>query len=69
MLKAGHVDFFVIWVVISQKVNRKVQGMPQSEAAANHWHPKEERKVVQNKQMHEKHIDQLSLPQARWSQY
>ena len=53
----------------SKKVNRKFQGEPQSEVAAN---PRRE-KVIQinvciaNKQMHDKHKDQLPLPHARWS--
>ena len=40
--------------------------MPQSQAAANPWHQEEEKKdknlrMQTNKQMHEKHIDHLSL--------
>ena len=55
------------------KVNRKVQEEPQAEVAANPWHQDEEKKVTQiyvciaNKQMHDKHKDQLPLSQARWS--
>ena len=49
--------------------NRKVQEVPQSQAASNPRRQEEERKDknqrVQNKQMHEKHTDQLPLPQAR----
>ena len=52
-----------------KKVNRKVQGMPQSQTAANPRHQEEEKKDknihAQNKQMFEKHKDQLPLPQAR----
>ena len=40
--------------------------MTQSQDAANHWHQEEEKKDrnehMQNKQMHEKHVDQLSVP-------
>ena len=55
------------------KVNRKVQEEPQAEAATNPRHQEEEKKMTQinvciaNKQMHDKHKDQLPLPQARWS--
>ena len=46
--------------------------MPQSQTAANPRHKEEEKKDknihAQNKQMHEKHKDQLPLPQASWSQ-
>ena len=56
-----------------KNVNRHFQGVPQSQAAANPWHQEEEKKDqhqrVQNKQMHEKHNDQLSLAQKRWSQF
>ena len=56
----------------SNKVNRKVQGVQQSHITANPRHQEEEKNVkkqhVQNKQMHEKHTDQLPLTQARWSQ-
>ena len=54
-----------------QTVNRKVQGVPQSQTAANPWHQEEEKndkkkQHAQNKpKMQEKHIDQLSPPQAR----
>ena len=54
----------------TEKVNRKVQGVPQSQTAAS---PdiKRKRKMTKtntnktNKQLHEKHTDQLPLPQAR----
>ena len=43
--------------------------MPQSHVAANLLHQEEEERdtnqQVQNKQMHEKHIDQFSVPQAK----
>ena len=58
---------------INKKVNRKAQEVPQAEIEANLWHQEEEKKVSQNnvcianKQMHDKHKDQLPLPQARWS--
>ena len=58
-----------------KKLNRKVQGMPQSQTAANPRHQEEEKKDKNirkaNKQMYEKHKDQLPLPQAteaRWSE-
>ena len=56
-------------VICYKKVNRKVQGVPQSQTAANP-HTKRKRKMTKtnmykaNKQMHEKHIDQLPLPQC-----
>ena len=42
--------------------------MPQSQAAANSRHQEEEKTNMYKtyKQMHEKHKDQLSLPQVRW---
>ena len=45
--------------------------MPQSQTAANPRRPEEEKKVKTytrktNKQMDEKHNNQLPLPQARW---
>ena len=52
-------------------VNRKVQEEPQAEVAANPLIPGgTKKKVTQinvyiaNKQMHDKHTDQLPLPQA-----
>ena len=43
-----------MFIYFDKKVNRKVQGMPQSQAAANPWHQEEEKKDrnwrVQNKQ-------------------
>ena len=49
-----------------------VQGMPQSQTAAN---PRQKEEGIkdkniraQNKQMYEKYKDQLPLPQARWSE-
>ena len=51
---------------------QKGEKKSQSQVAANPWHKMEgERETNQhepNKQTHEKHTDQLSLPQARWSQ-
>ena len=50
------------------KVNRKVQEEPQAKAAANRPTPGGREKVTQinlriaNKQMHDKHRDQLPLP-------
>ena len=58
---------------ITQKGEQKSPGTPQAEVAAYLWHQEEEKKVTQinvclaNKQMHDKHKDQLPLPQARWS--
>ena len=53
-----------------KKVNRKDQGMPQSQTAANPRHQEEEKKDknihARNKQMYEKHKDQFPLPQERW---
>ena len=51
------------------KINRTVQEEPQAEVAANPWHQQEEKKwhrltCVANKQMHDKHKDQLPLPKA-----
>ena len=46
---------------------------PQTEVTANPWHQEEDWEQAQinvcitNKQMHDKHKDQLPLPQARWS--
>ena len=48
----------------SKKVNRKVQGVPQSQTAANPRHQEEENKDNKQK-MHKKRIDQLSPPQAK----
>ena len=47
--------------------------MPQSQTAANPRHQEEEKKDNNiphktNKQMYEKHKNQLPLPQARWSE-
>ena len=56
------------------KVKRKIQEVPQWQAALNPWHQAEEKLKTEsntskiNKQMHEKHIEQLFLPQARWWQ-
>ena len=55
-----------------KKVNRKVQEESQAEAAANPRHQEEEKWTqinvcIANKQMHDKHKDQVPLPQARWS--
>ena len=60
---------------IIEKVNRKVQTEPQAEVAANPWYQEKEKKrkkwhinvCIANKQMYDKHKDQLPLPQARWS--
>ena len=52
-------------------------GVPQSQTTANPRHQEEEKTdktwtktnmCKTNKQMHEKHIDQLPILQARWSQ-
>ena len=42
---------------VEKKVNRKIQGVPQSQTTANPRHKEDEGKkqCVQNKQMHEKH--------------
>ena len=62
----------VILIFHCKKVNRKVQGMPQSQTAANPRHKEDEKKDKNqtytrktNKQMYEKHKDKLPLPQAR----
>ena len=57
---------------LNKKVNRKVQGVPKLQTAANYQEA--EKRTNTNtckaiKQMHEKHKDQLPLPQARWSQW
>ena len=45
--------FFLVYGDVEKKVNRKVQGVPQSQAAVNPWHQEEEKKnrnwCVQNK--------------------
>ena len=55
-----------------KQINRKVQGVTQSQTAANSRYLKEAKNdknwYMQNKQKHEKHIDQIPLPQERWSQ-
>ena len=35
-----------IWPPISREINRKVHGVPQSQAAANPWHQEEEKKLA-----------------------
>ena len=67
------INIYMYQITNTKKVNRTVQGVPQSQVAAKRRHQEEEKKdeinvCKINKQMHEKHIDQLSLPQARWSQ-
>ena len=51
-----------------KKANRKVQGMPQPQIAANLRHQEEEKKDTRktNKQMYKKHKDQLPLPRANF---
>ena len=54
----------------SKKVNRKVQGVPQSQTAANPRQQEEEKEDKNHtrkkkKKMHENHIDQLPPSQAR----
>ena len=54
---------------ITKKVKRKIQGVTQSQTAANPRYQEEEKKdktsmCKTNKQMHEKHIDQRPLSQA-----
>ena len=55
-------------------VNRKVQGVPQSQTTVNPQHQEEEKMTKNNtyksnkQTLHEKHKDQLPLPQLRWSQ-
>ena len=67
-----NIEDFSIFYPKFKKVNRKVQGIPQSQTAANPWHQEEEKKDknihAQNKQMYKKHKDQLPLPQVRWSE-
>ena len=56
---------------LNKEVNRKVQGVPKSQTAANYQEAEKRTNTntcKANKQMHEKHKDQLPLPQARWSQ-
>ena len=43
-------------------VNRKVQGVPQSQTTASPRHQEEEKMTKTNKHMHEKHTDQIPLP-------
>ena len=52
--------FFIMW--ISQKVKRKIQGMPKSQVAANPWHQGEAAQTTMRKQKHEKRSDQPTLP-------
>ena len=64
---------FLKTTFVQQKSYRKIQGMPQSQTAANPRHQEEEKKDKKytrktNKQMYEKHKDQLPLSQARWSE-
>ena len=47
--------------------------MPQSQTAANPWHQVDEKKGQKHARakqtnMYKKHKDQLTLPQARWSE-
>ena len=62
----GGWDLYLDRKNISKKVNRKVQGMPQSQTAANPRHKEEEKKDknihAQNKQMYEKHKDSSLFP-------
>ena len=56
-----------------KKVNRKVQGIPQSQTAANHRHQKEDKKDknidVQNKQTNVREAQRPApSSQARWSE-
>ena len=60
---------------MEKKVNRQVQGVPQSQTAAILRHQEEEKKKDKNihsqnknKKLSEKHKDQLPLPQVRWSE-
>ena len=60
-------------IILGLNVNRKAQDMPQSQTAANPRHPEEEKRTKTyprktNKQMYEKHKDQLPLLKARWSE-
>ena len=49
-----------------KNVNRKVQGVPQLQTAANPRHQEEKTDTYKtSKQMHEKHTDQLPLPKER----
>ena len=71
----GHFCFTVVCILHihskdEKKVNRKVQGMPQSQTASNPRHQEEEKKDknihAQNEtNMYEKHKGQLPLPQVR----
>ena len=55
--------------VIKKGKKKLPGGVPQSHVAANLLHQEEEERdtnqQVQNKQMHEKHTDQFSVPQAK----
>ena len=56
---------------LNKNINRKVQSVPKSQTAANYQEAEKRTNTntcKANKQMHEKHKDQLPLPQARWSQ-
>ena len=55
-----------------KKGKQKSPGGSQAEAAANPRHHEEQKKwqinvCIAYKQIHDKHKDQLPLPQARWS--
>ena len=59
-------NMLLICFVLKKITIRKVQGMPKSQAAANPWDQEEVRRANMkackiNKQIQEKHIDQLSL--------
>ena len=73
MANSNEYNIWKDWTNLRQKVNRNVQGMPQSQTAANPRHQEEEKKDKTytrktNKQMYEKHKYQLPLPQASWSE-
>ena len=62
----------LILLDFSKKGNRNVQEQPQAEVPANPIPGGREKVTLINvctakKQMHDKHKDQLPLPQARWS--
>ena len=60
---------YVYGICVSEKGKRKVYGVPQLQTAALPWHQEEEEtdktKQAQFEQTYGKHLDYLSLPQAR----
>ena len=67
----------IVWLLSFKTVNRKVQGVLQSQTTASPRHQEKEKMTKTNqykkkqqkqtnKQMHEKRRDQIPPPQERW---